>query len=325
MASRNPRPRVLCMVDLSLAPEARDILETIANVDYRPTDHEELRRIIGDYDAFWGHVDLKVDGPVLERAERLRVVLTAATGTDHIDREETARRGIHVLCIARDYSLLDTFTATAECAWMLMLACHRRLRAAVRAPLHGEWPGERLYGRQLSQRTLGVLGVGRLGSMTVEYGKAFRMRVLGCDLKSFSIPGVEPVDLDTLLRESDAVSIHIHMEPRNRHLFNDETFALMKAGAILVNTSRGDIIDEDALLRVLESGRLAAFGADVLHNEWREDMRESPVVRYAQTHDNVVVVPHIGGATSDSIRDARVFAARKLAHWLKTGEELAMP
>src|SRR5262249_45005047 len=155
---------------------------------------------------------------------------------------------------------------------------------------------------------LGVLGVGRLGRMICEYGKAFRMRVLGCDLKPFDIPGVESVDFDTLLRKSDVISIHIHLRPDNYQLFNSEAFAKMKHGVILVNTSRGDIIDEQALLVALESGRLAAFGGDVLHDEWRTDMRESPVVRYAETHDNVVITPHMGGATEKSIWGARNFS-----------------
>jgi D-3-phosphoglycerate dehydrogenase len=99
----------------------------------------------------------------------------------------------------------------------------------------------------------------------------------------------------------------------------------MKGGAVLVNTSRGDIIDESALLRALESGKLAAFGTDVLHNEWRADMRESPVIQYAQTHPNVIITPHLGGCTWKTITDARIFTARKLAHYLKTGEELRMP
>ncbi|MBN2293198.1 MAG: hypothetical protein JXM70_12280, partial [Pirellulales bacterium] len=167
-------------------------------------------------------------------------------------------------------------------------------------------------------------GVGRLGRMTVEMGKGFRMRVLGCDRVPFEIDGVERVDFDTLLRESDAISIHIHMEPENHHLFNRETFAKMKPGAILVNTSRGDIIDETALIECLESGRLAAFGADVVSDEWRDDMRESPLVKYAMTHDNVYITPHIGGCTYRSLVDARIFAARKLVHYLKTGEELRM-
>ena len=133
------------------------------------------------------------------------------------------------------------------------------------------------------------------------------------------------VDFDTLLGQSDVMSIHIHMLPQNYHLFNDAIFSKMKDGAVLVNTSRGDIIDEDALLRALDSGKLAAFGADVLHDEWRENMGDSPVIRYAREHDNVIVTPHIGGCTVRSVKEARIFAARKLVHYLQTGEELCMP
>lgn len=316
------RPKVLYMARW-LPEEARRILEAACDVDYFPADRQRLLDLIADYDAFWGHFDFKVDEEVLARARRLKVVNTTSTGTDHIDKDACARRGIRVLSIAKDLALLDTFTATAECAWLLLLACHRQFRAASRAAHAGEWGNsERFQGDQLAGRTLGVLGVGRLGRMTVEYGKAFRMRVLGCDLKPFAIAGVERVDFETLLRESDALSLHIHLTPENRRLFNAETFARMKSGAILVNTSRGDVIDEPALLAALESGRLAAFGADVVHDEWRADMTAQPLVHYARTHDNVVLTPHIGGATRQSIAASRIFSARKLVQYLLTGEEL---
>lgn len=318
------RSKVLCMVNLSGASEGLAELREVADVDILPPDRNTLLKVIGDYNAYWGHTEVKVDAKVLQQAKRLRVINTASTGTDHIDKEEAARRDIRVLSITHDYKLLDTFTATAECAWMLILATHRHFRAATRYVLNGGWHGERFSGRQLSDEVLGVLGVGRLGRMTCEYGKAFRMRVLGCDMKPFDIPGVEPVDFGALLRESDVISIHIHLRPENYQLFSAEAFARMKAGAILVNTSRGDIIDEQALLGALEAGRLAAFGADVLHDEWRADMRESPIVQYAQTHDNVVITPHMGGATAKSVWDARNFSARKLAHYLATGKELTM-
>ena len=324
----NTRPKVLCMVDLSRVPEALEILQKAPiELDYRPPNRQELMNNIGEFDALWSHVDLKLDKQVLDRASNLKVINTSSTGTDHIDKEEAARHGIRILSITRDYGLLRTFTATAECAWMLILACCRNFRTAAKNALDGNWKSEHLYrvGMQLYERTLGVLGVGRLGSMTVEFGKGFRMRVLGCDLKPFSIPGVEAVDFETLLRESDVISIHIHMTPENYHLFDEKTFASMKDGAILVNTSRGDIIDEEALLHALDAGKLKAFGADVLHDEWRADMKESPVIQYARTHENVVITPHVGGGTVRSLVDARIFSAKKLIHYLLEDEELTMP
>lgn len=318
------RPKVLCMVDFRLAPEALDYLRRHTEVECQPPSRERLLDTIGDYDAFWGHKDLRVDKEVLDRAARLTVVCTATTGTDHIDKQELARRGIKLLSITRDYGLLKTLTATAECAWMLLLACARHLRGAMAAVLDGQWNTEDFVGRQFCEQTLGVLGLGRLGSMMCRTGRGFDMRVLGCDRAPKRPAGVELVDFDTLLRESDFLSIHVHMEPENYHLFNDLTFGLMKHGAILVNTSRGDIVDEAALIRSLKSGRLAAYGTDVLHDEWRVDMRQSPLVQYAMEHDNVVIVPHIGGCTLRSIVDARVFTAKKLVHYLQTGQELTM-
>ncbi len=313
------------MLDPSSVKKFVGDLEAIADVDIEAPDRAKLLEVVGQYDALWIHVEQRIDKEVFEQASRLKVINTASTGTDHIDVEEANRRGIRILSITKDYGLLDLFTATAECAWMLLMASCRHLRAASGHVLEGGWDAPRFTGQQLSNMTLGVLGTGRLGGMVCRFGPAFRMRVLGCDLKPFDLPDVEQVDFDTLLASSDAISIHIHMLRENYHLFNEDVFDRMKPGAVLVNTSRGDIIDETALLKALESGRLAAFGTDVLHNEWRSDMRESPVVRYAQEHDNVLITPHMGGASTLSIDEARRFAARKLAHYLKTGEELTMP
>lgn len=321
------RPSLLCTADLDCVPDTVRMLRREFELDYRPNDRDFALHHIGAFDAFWGYVDFKVDKQVLDRATRLKVIASATTGTDHIDKDEAARRGIAVLCIARDYGLLRSFTATAECAWMLMLACHRHLRSALRRVEQGGWGYQGLAGQQLYGKTLGVLGLGRLGRMTCGFGRGFGMRVLGCDRRDIDPPidGVQLVDFDALLRESDAISIHIHMTRDNYHLFNADAFARMKHGAVLVNTSRGDVIDEAALIAALESGRLAAFGADVLHDEWRATMSESPVVRYSQTHDNVVITPHFGGATEHSICGAREFMARKLVHFFKTGEELTLP
>ena len=318
------RPRVLCMVDLILVPEARRLLEQSSDVVFETPSRQTLLDRIHEFDALWSHIDLRIDAAVLRRARRLRVISCAATGTDHIDLGAAQRQGVRILSIARDYGLLKTFSATAELSWLLGLACCRFFRAATGSVLAGEWDSSGLRGEQLLGRTLGVLGVGRLGSMTVEYGKAFGMRVLACDLKPFSIAGVTAVDFTSLLRESDILHIHVHMTPQNYHLFNADTLARMKDGAVLINTSRGDVIDERALIEALKSKKLKAFGADVLHDEWREFMGDSPMVQYAREHDNVILTPHIGGVTTKSFVDARLFTARKLVHYLETGEELTM-
>lgn len=319
------RPRVLVLVDLGPEPDCLAPLHAVAQVDYHPGDHTRLQGDLSGYDALWCHFSQKIDAGVLSRAPRLKTVNTATTGTDHIDKTYCAAHGIRVLCTALDIGLLEHFSATAECAWMLLLACHRNLRGAVAHVERGQWGHKPFIGRQLMGRTMGVLGVGRLGKMSVRMAQGFAMNVIACDRQPITLPGVRQVDFDTLLREADALTLHIHMTQDNYHLFNAATFAKMKRGMIMVNTSRGDLVDEAALLTALEDGTLAAYGADVIHNEWQPDLLQSPLVRYAVDHPNVVITPHLGGATHESMSLSRQFSARKLAQWLSTGTELCWP
>jgi D-3-phosphoglycerate dehydrogenase len=319
------KPRLLCMMDLSMVPESLDRLREVAEVDHVPPDTAVLRDSIHRYDALWTHIHAPIDADLLGRAKRLKLIASATTGTDHIDVDAARRLGIDVLSLKTEFELLESFTATAELAWALLMMCVRHMRPMLRTALSGQWGDrEALRGRQLSEMTLGVLGFGRLGKMTARYGRAFCRRVLACDERPFRevfqgwpAEGVAPVDFATLLRDSDAISIHVHMTPENRHLFDARTFARMKSGAVLINTSRSDVVDEQALIAALDDGRLAAYGADVVHGEGREDMQDNLVVRYARDHENVIVTPHMGGGTHFSIIEARRFMADKAAAALK--------
>lgn len=304
------------MLDLKLCPDALTPLRVIATVEHLPADSDSLLQHIAEFDALLVNADLRVDADMVARAERLRVVATPSTGTDHIDIAALKAHGIELLGLTTEYDLLDGFTATAECAWGLLLACLRRIPSGFEAVRAGDWAREVFTGRQLSGKTLGIVGVGRLGRMVAEYGKAFRMRVLGCDPRDFAIDGVERVDFQTLLTESDTISIHVHLTDDTRHLFNSAAFASLKHGVILINTSRGAIIDEAAFLNALESGKVAAAGIDVIDGEWMDDIRQHPLIQYAQLHDNLIITPHIGGATIESIAGARIFIIEKLARYL---------
>ncbi len=312
------RPKVLCMADLELLSDALVPVEKLADVDYMAPDREALLGRIGEYDAYYCACDVRLDREIVERASRLKVVITPSTGTDHIDREALQERGIAFLALTYEYDMLDTFTATAEHSWGLLLACMRRIPAALDAVRQGRWARWRGFlSHQLSCKTLGVLGVGRLGKMVVEYGKAFRMRVLGCDPKDFDIPRVHRVDYDTLLAESDVISLHVHLTNETRRLLSREAFAKMKDGVIIINTSRGGLIDEEAMLEGLESGKVDAAGLDLIDGEWMEDIRQHLLVRYAQTHDNLIITPHIASSTVESIAGGRIHAGHMLAEYLK--------
>lgn len=311
--------RLLNMADLGACPDAFDSLSAEVEVVSMPPSRDALLRHLAAFDLYCASLQLRAGRDVLDQAPQLRAIVTVSTGLDHIDVDYAESRGIRVLSLRGDAVFLDTVTSTAELAWALLLAAVRRLPSACASALRGDWDRERFRGLQLSAKTLGVLGYGRLGRMVAEYGKAFRMRVLACDREPVQpADGVEMVCFETLLEQADVLSVHIHLTRENHRLLDARAFSRMKPGAVLVNTSRGAIVDESALLKVLASGRLAAAGIDVVDGELDGSLDQHPLIRYARDHDNLVISPHVGGVTLEAQRDAIRHMVGKLGAFLDT-------
>ena len=158
-------------------------------------------------------------------------------------------------------------------------------------------------------------GLGRLGSIVAQYAHAFRLRVIACDLQPINQPNIEQVSFDQLLAQSDILTIHIHLNQANTNLIDRDAFAKMKPQTILVNTSRGAIIDETALIEALETGQIAAAGLDVINGEWLPDLTQHPLIKYLQNHDNLIITPHLGGITVESQQMAYQAAAQKIVQY----------
>jgi D-3-phosphoglycerate dehydrogenase len=277
---------------------------------------------IAGADACLASLSVRLDREILERAKRLRVIAFSATGLDHIDQDFAAKRNIAIISLKDDTEFLyKHITCTAEMAWALMLATVRHLPWAFEAAKAGQWRGRGLpRGHQISGMTLGVIGYGRLGRIVSEYAQAFRMRVLANDIRQV-IPaaGVTMVDLDTLLRESDVISVHIHLQG-NEGLLDRAAFEKMKRGSVLVNTSRGGIVDEEAFVEALESGKLSGAGIDVIDGEWDADLTKHPLIRYANHHQNLIISPHIAGATVEAQAMTQAHTLNKLKRFLESVE-----
>jgi D-3-phosphoglycerate dehydrogenase / 2-oxoglutarate reductase len=309
--------KVFCNDDLSLKKDALKEIESIAEVSYFPAKQDVLVENIQNYDAYYASGHVQATREVLDIAKKLKVIVSPSTGVDHIDVQYAKEKNIDVIHIAKEIDLLNGFTATAEHAWGLLLACIRQLPAAFDCAKNGYWARQRFTGFQLYKKTLGIIGLGRLGTMMASFGNGFNMNVIGCDIKDKNIQGVKQVSLDELLKSSDIITIHIHLTDNNREFISSELFNKMKRGVVLINTSRGAIIDENALLDNLNSGYVSAAGLDVINGEWNKNLYDHPLIKYAREHNNLVISPHIAGATVESIIGARVFIAKKLAEYIK--------
>jgi D-3-phosphoglycerate dehydrogenase len=243
------------------------------------------------------------------------MIVTPTTGLNHIDLSEAQRRGVRVLSLQGETEFLNDIRATAEHTVGLMLALLRRVPAAVSHVHGGNWDRDRFKGRELFGKTIGIIGYGRLGRIVGRYLKAFDTRLLvsdpHIDQKTLD-PSISPTGLDDLLRDSDIVTLHVSLSDRTRSFFGKEQFSRMKTSAWFINTARGELIDEMALLDALRSRQLAGAALDVLCDERYNDMESHPLVAYACNHDNLLITPHIGGCTVESMEKTEVFMAKKL-------------
>lgn len=310
--------KIISNCDLSGAPEAVATLEELGQVLCLGDDREKTLAEIADCDAVMAYPTVRIDRELLDRAPNLKLVGSPHTGRDHLDLDLLQERGITLFHIAEEYDLLNSFSATSEMAFALLLSVARKVPQAFEAAKQGHWQREKFAGFQLLGKTLGILGLGRLGAISARIGQGFGMTVIANDIRDVSAPGVENVDFATLLERSDVLSIHIHLNEKTEGLIDGPAIARMKPGAIILNTSRGRIIDEAALLAGLLTGHLGGAGLDVIDGEWlSEDERaRHPLIEYSRNHENLVIVPHIGGSTTESIYGARIFMARKMASWL---------
>ena len=312
--SRKKDLRILNLEPHGYSLKARSLLESLGQVDDGPLDRSALLERIKYYDVLLVRLGHKIDAAVLAAAPRLRTIVTATTGLNHIAVDEAANRGIMVLSLAGAKEFLESVYATAEHTWALLLALTRNIPQAIGHVLSGGWERDEFKGVELHGRTLGIIGLGRLGLKVASYGMAFGMKVIGYDMKKAAgfLEGAAMVGWEQVLSKSDVISIHANYTPENQGMIGRAEIFAMKKGAFLINTARGELIDEDAVLKGLVSGHLGGAALDVLCGEntgWEKSAR---LLDYARKKGNLIITPHIGGCTFESMEKTELFMADKL-------------
>lgn len=311
--------RILVAEPEDFSPSAVEILHEVAEVDLETWPPGHIGEALASYDVVWVRLGHHVHARDLPADLRCRWLATPTTGLDHVDLEACAERGIEVLSLRGEVAFLRQVRATVELTLGLTLALLRHLPAAAASVLEGHWDRDPFRGVELYGKTAGIVGMGRLGTLVAEYLRVFGMEVLGYDPREdFPHHAAQRIErLDDLLAASDLVSLHVAYGPDTRHLMSASRFAAMKAGAYLVNTSRGGVVDNAALLVALRSGHLAGAALDVVDGEPDLGL-DHPLVAYAREHRNLLLVPHIGGNTAESFVKTECFLARKVVEAIRS-------
>lgn len=270
---------------------------------------EELIAEIPDYHALLVRSQTKVTERVFDAAKNLRVVGRAGVGVDNIDVSSATQRGI-VILNAPDGNTIST----AEHSFAMMMALARHIPQAHHSLKSGQWERKAFLGIELHNKTLGIIGMGRIGTEVAKRAKAFGMAVYSYDpfLTSNRAKrlGVQKVDLPALIEESDFITVHTPLMKDTHHLLSDPEFAAMKDGVRVLNCARGGIIDEGALLRALETGKVAGAALDVFEDE-------PPTNRRLLNHPRVIVTPHLGASTREAQENVALDVSQEVLHVLR--------
>jgi len=290
----------------------------LQNINH-PSKRENVKKHIKEATVLWVALGQKIDEDLLKCAPNLTDVVSVTTGSLHVDLDYLKKNEINFHYLRGENKFLEQLSATAEHTWALLLGLQRKIFKSYEDVVNGEWRRDGFKGRELADQTLGIIGIGRLGSKVASYGNAFGMNVIGYEKNSKKIPDyISTVSsVKELVSSSDVISIHIHATPENYNLLSKEMLSHLKSNACLINTSRGEIVDEAELVSLLKMKKIAGYAADVVANELA--VNKTPLQEYAMTSpENLLLTPHIGGFTVESRLKAEIFMAEKFVnHKLK--------
>ncbi len=295
------------LVSDKLAPEGLAILkkEKGIQVDVKTgLTPGELRKIIKDYDGLIVRSGTKVTREVIASAQRLKIIGRAGVGLDNVDVEAASRKGIVVMNTPGGNTI-----STAEHTLSMILALSRNIPEAYLSLRAERWERKKFMGVEIYGKTLGVIGLGRIGAEVAKRAMGFGMKVLAFDpylsLDKVKTLNIESVDLKELLKRADYITVHTPLTTETKHLISDKEIALMKDGVRIINCARGGIVDEQALVKALKSGKIAGCALDVFE-------QEPPGKNELLKLDNVVVTPHLGASTEEAQVNVAIDIARQI-------------
>jgi D-3-phosphoglycerate dehydrogenase / 2-oxoglutarate reductase len=262
-----------------------------------------------------------IDANLIRSGRALRIVATPSTGTTHLDAAAVEKAGIR-LCSIKTADFLNNIHASSEHTFTLLLVMIKQIPLVTRSANLGTWREQEHIFRsiELHGKTIGIIGYGRIGRNLARYCHAFGMKILAYDpLKKISDTFTEQVEKEVLLTNSDIVSVNYHLTGENHQSFTSADFDRMKTGSYFLNTARGELVDEPAMLEALKTSKLKAAAVDVISDEARPLKWDHPVIEYARRHENLTISPHTAGLTVDSETKAMTEILREITNAINSG------
>lgn len=269
----------------------------------------------------------QVDKKLIDLMSKLKIVASPTTGLNHIDVDYLNKKKIKLISLRGQTKFLETISSTAEHNMALLLSLLRHIPWSFDEVKKGKWPRDEFIGNQLKEKTIGILGYGRLGKIVAKYCKAFDMNVISHDpnvSKEIMLKnGIKKVGFEELFKKSDIVSLHVLLTEKTKNLIKEKHLRLMKKNAILINTARGEIIEKDALYNALTKKFIKGAGIDVMWDERKDGshLKKDPLWKYSKTHKNLLISSHLGGVSYEAMKDTEDFIANLVKDYIKQSKK----
>ena len=279
--------------------------------------NKQIFKIIQNYEIIFTNPNMSkvfLSQELLQKAKKLETICTASTGTNHIDLSYAYKKKIKILSLRNKKKIINKISSTAEHALALMMSKIRNVYEASVSVKKENWDYRPFIGRQMNNLNIGIIGYGRLGKMMARFLLPLVGKILIYE-KNFKIKNlgkkISQVSLKKLISNSDIISLHIHADEKNLNFINRNILNLMNKNVLIVNTSRGEIINEIDLVNFLKKNKDAKYATDVLKGEIKNKF-ESKIFKYSKVSNQVLITPHIGGMTSDAQKLAYMCIAKEL-------------
>ncbi len=320
---------ITLIAEKNYAREAVRIYKRLGSVYFwHALSSAERRKMMARANILVVRLAFDVTAQVIRAMPSLKLIATSTTGLNHVDMSAAEARKIQVISLRGHTDFLKNIPSTAEETMGLMLALLRNIPWAFEDVQRGRWRTNHWAGHELRGKTLALIGVGRLGTLVARYARAFRMRVVGVDphvsVSRMRRLGVRKVSLQQALRDADVVSLHVLLTQKTSRMISRRHFRAMKRNGIFINTARAELIEKGALHDALRKKWIAGAAIDVLDGEQSTGghLKKNPLVAYAKKNKNLIIMPHVGGTTSEAMETTQVFIAHLVERAVRTGERV---
>lgn len=302
--------KILSTVPIKNFSEVCNILESVGQVNYLEyPDYDDVFNIISDIDGLLPNARMRIDKNLLEKAKKLKVISMPAMGVDHIDVDECKKRGIKLISMSDSKDFMRSISSTAEYTiGMILLMMKKYLLSSKSVLKEGDWKAASYRGYDIKDKTVGVIGSGVVGSQVGNILSAFGAKVIKYDPY---INDDNCVDLDILLKSSNIITCHVPLNEKTKNMINKACFNQMN-DVYFINASRGEVIDDLALIEALEDGSVRCAALDVLSGEANGSINSHVLVKHFRENDNLIITPHCAGSSNDGLQKIFKHAAETL-------------